>query len=99
MLIQSLVTILYLASTIQAQNFSIPNVNATFTEEVVPFQIDVNPIFIEDTRQRVANTRMPLNTESFPYSDGPVIQNWTSVRDTWVNEYNWTDVQASINAK
>lgn len=88
-----------LVLTVQGQDFSIPNVNANFSEDVIPFQIDVDPGFIEDTRQRVANTRLPVNTESFPFSDGLVFQNATAVRDVWMNSYDWTAVQASINAK
>lgn len=96
---QITVFIIYLVLTIQAQEFAIPNVNATFSEDVLPFQIYVDPGFIEDTRQQVANTRLPTNTESFPYSDGAIIQNATAVRDVWVKDYNWEAVQASINAK
>ena len=93
------ISILSLVSTIWAQQFTVPNVNVTFSEDVLPFQVYVDPAFIENTRQKVADARMPTGTEYFPSSDGPVIGNWTNVRNVWANDYNWEGVQASINAK
>ena len=80
-----------------AETFSIPNVNATFGKSPKPFEIHVDPSFIEDTRQRVAHARAPvfLNVTG----DGPSAENFTSVRDFWVNEYSWNATEESINQK
>ncbi|KAI1025075.1 hypothetical protein LB504_009745 [Fusarium proliferatum] len=80
-----------------SEPFSLPNVNATFAKNPKPFQIHVERDFIEDTRQRVAHTRSPLFI-NLP-SDGPGVENFTSVRDFWVNEYNWNATEASINKR
>ncbi|KAF5702077.1 epoxide hydrolase [Fusarium globosum] len=77
--------------------FSLPNVNATFATSPKPFQIHVERDFIEETRQRVSHTRSPLFINVS--SDGPGVENFTSVRDFWVNEYDWNATEASINKR
>ncbi|KAF5973630.1 epoxide hydrolase [Fusarium bulbicola] len=77
--------------------FSLPNVNAAFTKSPKPFRIHVDRGFIEDTRQRVAHTRAPLFINVS--SDGPGVENFTSVRDFWVHEYDWNATEASINKR
>ncbi|KAI3576311.1 Alpha/Beta hydrolase protein [Fusarium oxysporum f. sp. albedinis] len=74
---------------------SLPNVDATFTKGPKPFRIHVDRDFIEDTRQRVAHTRSPLFINVS--NDGPGAENFTNVRDFWVNEYDWNATEASIN--
>lgn len=80
-----------------ADTFLIPNVNASFSNSPEPFRIHVDRNFIEDTRQRVAHTRVPLFMNVT--SDGPNAENFTRVRDFWVNEYSWNATEASINDK
>ncbi|KLO80309.1 epoxide hydrolase [Fusarium fujikuroi] len=80
-----------------SEPFSLPNVNATFATSPKPFQIHVERDFIEETRQRVAHTRSPLFINVL--SDGPGVENFTSVRDFWVNEYDWNATEASINKR
>ncbi|KAJ3547407.1 hypothetical protein NM208_g1531 [Fusarium decemcellulare] len=80
-----------------ARNFSLPNVNAVFEKSPKPFKINVNPHFIEETRKRVANTRVPLFIDE--PSDGPSAQNFTAVRNFWANKYDWNATEASINDK
>ncbi|KAL7929012.1 Alpha/Beta hydrolase protein [Trichoderma chlorosporum] len=77
--------------------FSVPNVNATFGRSPKPFKIHVDRDFIEDTRQRVLHTRAPDFIGAT--SDGPAANNFTTIRDFWVNEYSWDEVEASINEK
>lgn len=99
MRVQAILSVTCFALGALGQKFTIPNVNVTFSEDILPFQINVDPNFIEDTRRRVANARLPINTGVFPLSDGPIIQNATAVQGAWVNDYDWGSVQASINAK
>ncbi|KAF5599105.1 epoxide hydrolase [Fusarium pseudocircinatum] len=80
-----------------SETFSLPNVNATFVKSPKPFQIHVDRGFIEDTRQRAAHTRSPLFINES--SDGPGAENFTSVRNFWVNEYDWNATEASINRR
>lgn len=77
--------------------FSVPNVNATFSKTPKPFRIHVDRDFIEDTRQRVAHTRAPVFINET--GDGPSAENFTNVRDFWVNEYSWNATEESINQK
>ncbi|KAF4340305.1 epoxide hydrolase [Fusarium beomiforme] len=77
--------------------FSVPNINATFSKIPKPFTIHVDRGFIEDTRQRVVHTRVPLFINVT--SDGPSAENFTNVRDFWANEYDWNKTEASINKR
>lgn len=85
------------ASYTAAHDFSIPNVAATFKNSPTPFKLRVDPKFIEDTRRRVEITRAPHSIGAF--GDGPSIDNLTTIRDYWINEYNWEKTQDSINRK
>ena len=78
-----------------AENFSVPNVQATFQKSPKPFKIHVDRHFIEDTRQRVAHTRAPVFMGAT--DDGPSADNFTTVRDFWANKYDWNATEASIN--
>jgi hypothetical protein len=80
-----------------ADTFSLPHVNATFHKSPKPFRIDVDRNFIEDTRQRVAHARTPVFVNVT--GDGPSAENFTTVRDFWVNEYDWNATESSINEK
>ncbi|CZR46668.1 uncharacterized protein FPRO_12118 [Fusarium proliferatum ET1] len=80
-----------------SEPFSLPNVNATFATSPKPFQIHIERDFIEETRQRVAHTRSPLFINVS--SDGPGVENFTSVRDFWVNGYDWNATEASVNKR
>ncbi len=77
--------------------FSVPNVNATFNKSPKPFEIRVDRNFIEDTRLRVAHARAPVFMGAI--GEGPSPENYTNVRDYWVNEYDWNTTEASINRK
>ncbi|PNP44451.1 hypothetical protein TGAMA5MH_03797 [Trichoderma gamsii] len=80
-----------------AEKFSVPNVNATFEKTPKPFKINVDRAFIEDTRQRVLHARAPDFIGAT--TDGPAANNFTTIRDFWVNKYNWDEAEASINDK
>lgn len=69
----------------------------TFREEVSPFTINVDHEFIDATKQRVALTRTPIGIEELGTQEGPSVHNATTVRDYWVNKYDWFEVQESLN--
>lgn len=79
----------------------LPNVKATFNAVPRPFNIEVDPDFIEGLRQRVSATRLPKEPQDLlsPGADGPPIANATTVRDFWVKDYDWDAVQADINRR
>lgn len=80
-----------------SQNFSVPNVAASFSSTPTPFKINVDLKFIEDTRRRVEFTRAPIPIPDV--DDGATLDNFTVIRDYWVHEYNWTKTQESINQR
>lgn len=57
--------------------------------------------FIDDVRYRVQNTRVPVAPGGFePTSaDGPTLANFTTLRDYWLDEYDWFAEQTAINDK
>lgn len=79
----------------------LPNVNATFGKSPAPFTLDVDRIFVEQTRLRVRFARAPIEVDGVqpPGSDGPPLSNFTTLQEYWVNSYDWQSVQARINAK
>lgn len=77
--------------------FSVPNVITTFQDTPRPFEIHVDPGFIEDTRQRVRLARAPHPVGSI--DEGPSLENFTMIRDFWVNDYDWNATQTEINEK
>ncbi|CAM1510877.1 Fc.00g083900.m01.CDS01 [Cosmosporella sp. VM-42] len=93
LLIVTLCNILYAT----ADTFSLPNVDATFRNSPKSFDIHVDRDFIEDTRQRVARTRAPVFMGAT--GEGPSPENFTNVRDYWVDEYDWNMTEVSINKK
>ena len=89
-----------LASTLlsNAQG-QLPNVNATFGSSPAPLQIDVDPDFIALTKFKASVTRFPTDVKQPDFTDGPPVHNATTVRDTWVNEYDWDQEQAYLNTR
>ena len=77
---------------------ALPNTRASFGASPSPFKLDVDLDFIAGLRRRVAETRLPTEIPDV-IDDGPVLLNATTVRDFWVDHYDWSKVQASINEK
>jgi hypothetical protein len=64
-----------------------------------PFLIDVSPEFINFTVDRVATSRFPVDVQQPDWTDGPPNSVASAVRDYWVSNYSWTDVQTKINKR
>lgn len=75
------------------------NFKATFGNSPAPFKIDVDPRFIKETVLKASLTRYAVDVEQPAWQDGPPRNNVTTVRDYWVNQYNWFDVQDRLNQR
>lgn len=70
---------------------------ATYSGMPTPFKIDVDKAFIEETVHRVKLTRFPVDIDQPDLLDGPPVHNATTVRDYWLEEYDWFAIQAEMN--
>lgn len=75
------------------------NFNANYGTSPAPFKIDVHPGFIHRTIQKVALTRYTVDIEQPDLADGPPRHNVTTVRDCWLNHYDWFQVQDQLNQR
>ena len=82
-----------------AQIFAAENFNATYGSSPAPFKIDVSPTFVKETVQKASLTRYVVDIEQPDLVDGPPRHNVTTVRDYWVNHYNWFNVQDYLNKR
>jgi hypothetical protein len=73
--------------------------SCTFGDTVTPFQIDVKPDFIKKTTLKASLTRFADDIQQPDFTDGPPRHNVTTVRDFWVNEFDWFQVQENLNKK
>lgn len=73
--------------------------SGTFGDAVAPFRIDVNPEFIKRTTLKASLTRFTDDLQQPDFADGPPRHNATTVRDFWVNEFDWFQVQENLNKK
>ena len=84
----------FLVSSLAAENF-----NATYGSSPAPFKIDVHPAFIEETLLKVSLTRYVVDVDEPDLASGPPRHNVTTVRDYWLDHYNWFDVQNRLNKR
>jgi hypothetical protein len=89
-------TSLILSSTASCQLLEF---SGTFGDTVAPFQIDVKPDFIKETTLKASLTRFTDDLQQPDFADGPPRHNATTVRDFWVNEFDWFQVQENLNKK
>ncbi len=75
------------------------NFEANYGNSPAPFKIDVDPTFIKETVLKASLTRYAVDLEEADLLDGPPRHNVTTVRDYWVNQYNWFDVQDQLNQR
>ncbi|KAI9685789.1 MAG: hypothetical protein M1820_010745 [Bogoriella megaspora] len=64
-----------------------------------PFAIKVSECFLQFTEEKLKLTRLPVDVDQPDWTDGPPVHNATSVRDYWIDEYKWIDVQADLNTR
>ena len=73
--------------------------DATYGSSPAPFKINVHRSFIEETVLKVFLTRYTVDVDEPVFASGPSRHNVTTVRDYWVNHYDWFDVQDQLNAR
>ena len=76
------------------------NFKASFGSTPSPFSIDVDAGFLTEATTKVTATRYVQDLHEQPeFTEGPPKHNVTTIRNYWVEEYNWEDVQAELNEK
>lgn len=85
------------ASSFLGQAISTQNFKATFGSSPAPFEIDVDADFIAETVLKASLTRYVVDLDQPDWVDGPPSHNVSNIRDYWVNEYDWFDIQSKIN--
>ena len=73
------------------------NFQCSFGASPQHFEIQVNPDFLNYTRQKLELTRFAEDVDQPDFTDGPPTHKAMAVRDYWVNEYNWESVQSKLN--
>lgn len=73
------------------------NFKAAYGSSPAPFSIDVDPDFIAETVLKVSHTRYTIDIDEPDFTSGPPRHNVTTVRNYWVNHYDWFDVQNELN--
>lgn len=71
--------------------------HANFGTAPSPFTIDVKEAFITKTKEKLALTRFADDMEQEDLLDGPTRHNASSIRDFWLDEYDWYETQDSLN--
>ncbi|CAI6339230.1 unnamed protein product [Periconia digitata] len=64
-----------------------------------PYTVDVDPAFIEKTRQKVANFRPTIEISGPDWYDGPPLKDLTEIAEYWTDSYNWSTVQSKLNSE
>lgn len=81
---------------------SLPNIpDAIFGPSPSPFELEVDPGFIDSVYNRVLHARAPNPIQGLTPADadGPELGDFNKVRDFWLHEYDWNKTQQSINDK
>jgi len=73
------------------------NFAAQFGNQPAPFKIDVDPKFMAQTKLKASLTRDVLDLDVPDWFDGPPVHNVTTIRDYWVNHYDWDLIQDDLN--
>ncbi|KAI9791994.1 MAG: hypothetical protein M1816_003263 [Peltula sp. TS41687] len=89
------VSTLYLSAL--AQGSSENNFAANFSDTPQPFTLNVDRDFIAVTKLKASLTRYTKNINVTDFSEGPPQHNVSTIRDYWVNNYTWSEEEASIN--
>jgi hypothetical protein len=70
----------------------------SFPESPAPFIIDVDPVFIAQTKVKASLTRASIDISTIQeYTEGVPSHNVTDVANYWASKYNWADIQKQLN--
>ena len=76
------------------------NFNLSATNNPQPFTIDVDPDFVNVTKLKASLYRPSRDLLQYPeWEDGPPQHNMSTIRDYWVQNYSWSDVEAGFNGQ
>ena len=75
------------------------NFRAHFGSSPAPFKIDVSPDFIKETTLKVSLTRLIVDVDVPEWSEGPSRHNVSTLRNYWLNGYDWFKIQDQLNKK
>ncbi|MEM1246767.1 MAG: epoxide hydrolase family protein [Acidobacteriota bacterium] len=64
-----------------------------------PFTIDVPEIDLEDLRSRLERSRLPERETVDDWSQGVPLAYMREIRDSWLNDYDWRELEAKLNAQ
>jgi len=73
------------------------NFKAAFGPSPEPFTVDVNPTFIEQTRVKASLTRLAIDIDVPPFTEGVPSSNISAIANFWANDYDWAAVQSDLN--
>ena len=73
------------------------NFKASYGDSPQPFEIDVDPEFVSYVKLKVNLTRYTTAIHVPDWLEGPPKQNISSLRDYWLEQYDWFSVQARLN--
>ncbi|KAF1965032.1 alpha/beta-hydrolase [Bimuria novae-zelandiae CBS 107.79] len=62
-----------------------------------PYNINVDPAFIEETRLKASKFRETIGIEAPAWFDGPPVSEINDIAKYWAEEYDWSKVQDEIN--
>ncbi|EMD60736.1 hypothetical protein COCSADRAFT_150938 [Bipolaris sorokiniana ND90Pr] len=62
-----------------------------------PYEINVDPAFLEQTRSKVASFRSTADIAAPAWFDGPPSSNISSIAAYWSEEYDWLSEQKRLN--
>lgn len=83
--------------TSNATNYGDLNFKATFGTNPQPFKIQVDPEFVRITKLKASLTRYTTDLNQPDFADGPPRHNITTIRNYWVDEYDWHSTEQEIN--
>lgn len=90
-------TAVVVVSSFFRQAVSTQNFKAVYGSSPAPLKIDVDPIFIAETVLKASLTRYTVDLDQPDWVDGPPSHNVSNVRDYWVHQYDWSEVQDKLN--
>jgi pimeloyl-ACP methyl ester carboxylesterase len=65
----------------------------------VPFELKLDQTFIGTTHRKVQDYRPTFSYSDVWNNEGPPQQNISEIADYWANEYDWRQIESSINAE
>ena len=90
-----------MSAVLLTQSWSVQALNyeAQFTDDVLPFTINVNKEFLHIAKYKAGFTRFAEDIDQPDFTDGPPVYHATQLAKYWNSEYDWRLIEADINSK